>query len=64
MNKLLASLPRLCYAFLTIIYASVLYSESRRGARISEMSGGWKMRCAIALALFQEPDVLLLDEPV
>lgn len=26
-------------------------------------SGGWKMRIALAIALFRKPDVLLLDEP-
>lgn len=36
--------------------------EQMEGA-ITSLSGGWKMKLALARAVFEEPDILLLDEP-
>ncbi len=33
------------------------------GKRVNELSGGWRMRLAIAAAMTQQVDMLLLDEP-
>ncbi|KAI0815599.1 ABC transporter [Xylaria sp. FL0064] len=39
------------------------FSEVGMGKPVSSLSGGWKMRTALAAALLQETDILILDEP-
>ncbi|KAH0538811.1 translational elongation factor EF-1 alpha [Glutinoglossum americanum] len=39
------------------------FLEEQMEGLITSLSGGWKMKLALARAVFEEPDILLLDEP-
>jgi len=45
------------------ILSGLGFDEAAQNRALSDFSGGWRMRVALAAVLFSEPDLLLLDEP-
>lgn len=45
------------------VMASVGFTEKMQNDMVTTLSGGWRMKLALARAMLQKADILLLDEP-
>ncbi|KAJ7611669.1 P-loop containing nucleoside triphosphate hydrolase protein [Roridomyces roridus] len=58
-DKRILATPEECISTL----ASVGFTDERQAQAIGSLSGGWKMKLALARAMLFRADILLLDEP-
>eukprot|EP00899_Mesostigma_viride_P008304 jgi/Mesvir1/17475/Mv08750-RA.1 len=54
---------RPCRKEVETVLESVGFTDTMRQAAVSTLSGGWKMKLALARAMLMRADILLLDEP-